>query len=820
MKLNYRTFTISQQILFVAIGLSIVLLIFLLNFSAYHIVKTKNSIKQVVSENRSFGAVEKIDRNFYERFGDVQAFAYNRLAIETIENGRANEQAQEFMNTMVSYYVLYDLMMITDNNGKVIAVNTMDKAGDPLKTEFVIGQDFSDEDWFHACTSSTSPEGGAWYSDFQKNDIVAKINNSKGWGVAFASPIKDDNGHVIGVWYNYASWKDVTQSIRTETEELLKKQDPTAFVLITDKYNNVIDASDERLINTLKLDEAITDKSDFSFLFNDTNISLKDYVVGIGQAKGAYTYKGSSWKAFTFVLRDTFSFSLFFDEMFTLTIVTTLILVMGMVAFWYLSQNISYRINYLMGIINLVSKGEQVEVKSTNWIDEIGQITNSTKVFTEGFAKTSLFASEIGKGNLTAIFTPLGDKDVLGNSLLTMRENLQRNKLEDEKQKWMAKGLAEFGDKLRDNSKGLSHLCDGLIVFICKYVGANQAAIFLKEENGEKCLVMKSCYAWSRKKHLESKIFEGQGLVGQTWLEGEMVYLTDVPTNYIHITSGLGEANPTCILLLPLKFDMEVLGIIEIASFKKFQEYEIQFLKRLSDNMSATLASETSNQNTKRLLEQTQEQAEELKAQEEEMRQNMEELSATQEEISRRQLDNENIIAAIDSSFAVVEFEPSGVILNANQNFATLMHYSASEMKGQHHRMFVDDETKQSSDYLAFWNSLANGVEQKGKFKRINRQGEIVWINGNYTPMRDKAGEVIKIMKVAFDITAIKQKEIQDQEQIIELKNKLATTMGDDTQRVIEQLADRNSSLQHKKMGYSNPLEDSQKVEKSTSSNP
>jgi PAS domain S-box-containing protein len=364
-------------------------------------------------------------------------------------------------------------------------------------------------------------------------------------------------------------------------------------------------------------------------------------------------------------------------------------------------------------------------------------------------------------------------------------------------------------------------LCDGLIVFICKYVGANQGAIFLKDEDEkEKCLVMTSCYAWSRKKHLERKVPEGHGLVGQTWLEGEMVYLTDVPSDYIHITSGLGEANPNCLVLLPLKFNQEVFGILEIASFKKFQEHELQFLKKLSDAMGVTLASESLNQNTKRLLEQTQQQAEQLRAQEEEMRQNMEELFATQEEISRRQLDNENVIKAIDSSFAVVELEPTGVINHANQNFISLMGYSLAEIKGRHHQMFVDEETRQSSDYLEFWNNLAQGIEQKGKFKRVNKYGEPVWINGNYTPTHNKAGEVVKIMKVAFDVTDFVQKENQLLEQISQLKDKLEALKDIETERVVDQLGNKKAaSLQHKRMGYTETNENSPLVDKGTSSN-
>jgi GAF domain-containing protein len=110
-----------------------------------------------------------------------------------------------------------------------------------------------------------------------------------------------------------------------------------------------------------------------------------------------------------------------------------------------------------------------------------------------------------------------------------------------------------------------------------------------------------------------------------------------VPDNYIHITSGLGEANPNCILLVPLKTEDTVLGVIELATFTTYDAHEIELIEKFAQSIAATLANVQINENTRLLLEQTQQQAEEMRAQEEEMRQNMEELAATQEELARKE---------------------------------------------------------------------------------------------------------------------------------------------------------------------------------------
>jgi transcriptional regulator with GAF, ATPase, and Fis domain len=140
---------------------------------------------------------------------------------------------------------------------------------------------------------------------------------------------------------------------------------------------------------------------------------------------------------------------------------------------------------------------------------------------------------------------------------------------------------------------------------------------------------MKACYAWDKKKFLNHKIHKGEGLAGQSWQEGDLIYLTEVPQNYIRITSGLGDANPTSVLIVPLKVKRQIFGVVEIASFGQFQDFEIEFVQKIAESIASTISSVKINARTQRLLEESQEMTEQMRAQEEEMRQNMEELQAT-----------------------------------------------------------------------------------------------------------------------------------------------------------------------------------------------
>jgi GAF domain-containing protein len=164
-----------------------------------------------------------------------------------------------------------------------------------------------------------------------------------------------------------------------------------------------------------------------------------------------------------------------------------------------------------------------------------------------------------------------------------------------------------------------------------------QGSLFIVNENeeGQKYLELFSCYAYDKKKFVQKTINIGEGLVGQVYLEGEVAYMTKVPKNYVHITSGLGEATPRSIVIVPLKINNEVNGVIELASFNAFERHEIDFLKRIAESMASTVTAVKSAEHTQKLLKESQQMTLQMRLQEEAMRQQMEELQATQEEMER-----------------------------------------------------------------------------------------------------------------------------------------------------------------------------------------
>ena len=237
-----------------------------------------------------------------------------------------------------------------------------------------------------------------------------------------------------------------------------------------------------------------------------------------------------------------------------------------------------------------------------------------------------------------------------------LEENLKKveqAQSEEKMRNWAVEGIANISEILRSN-KNSEEIFDNVISMVVNYTKSNQGGLFIVDKNEAEAeskakIRLQSCYAYSRKKYLEQEYEEGQGLIGQAYLEGEYIHMTQIPSNYINITSGLGEATPSSLLIMPLMVNEIIEGIIEIAAFKKYEDYQIEFIQKLGENVASYIQSNRINERTNNLLREAQEQSEELRAQEEEMRQNMEELAATQEELSRKENEYQKVIANLKS---------------------------------------------------------------------------------------------------------------------------------------------------------------------------
>jgi len=372
------------------------------------------------------------------------------------------------------------------------------------------------------------------------------------------------------------------------------------------------------------------------------------------------------------------AFSLIYERLQSIVTVITLILLVAFILSWFFAKSFTKPLIELESALMELGTGglpKKLNMDSTN---EIGMMTEATNKLVDALQGTAIFAEKIGMNELDVDYKPLGENDVLGNSLLMMRDRLKDAKQLDYERNWITKGLAQFSETLRANNEELDVLALNIITDLVKYLEANQGGLFVVNDEAEPKLELSAMYAYDRVKYAEKEFNLGEGLIGQCWQEGERIYLTDIPKNYINITSGLGDAAPKAVLIMPLKVNDVTYGVIEIASFNEFEGFKIEFVEKLAESIASTVSYAKINIRTAYLLEESKEMTEELRAQEEEMRQNMEEMKATQEEMVLNQRE-----------LGAKREEESKMLQEANE--------MAEEMKAQEEEMRQNMEEMQTT---------------------------------------------------------------------------------------------------------------------------
>lgn len=267
-----------------------------------------------------------------------------------------------------------------------------------------------------------------------------------------------------------------------------------------------------------------------------------------------------------------------------------------------------------------------------------------------------------------------------------------------------------------------------------------------------------SCYAYEKRKFIAKTLEIGEGLVGQCFLEKEVIYMTQVPENYVKITSGLGEALPRSILIVPLIHDNKAVGVMELASFNTFESYRIEFVKKIATNIASAYNNICVNEHTKQLLHESQLQAETLKAQEEEMRQNMEELTASQEELRRIQLETEAQNRIFNSIAIVSRTDVQGNITYVNEEFVKWSKYSREEAIGQNHRILKSGH-QDDSIFHDMWSTISRGRIWRGEVKNRAKDGSYYWVDAVIAPVLDQSGKPKEYISQRFVISDKKEKE-------------------------------------------------------------
>lgn len=404
---------------------------------------------------------------------------------------------------------------------------------------------------------------------------------------------------------------------------------------------------------------------------------------------------------------------------------------------------------------------------------EINSILVSGNQLASNLEKASEFAKNIGEERFDTAYQPASEEDVLGIALLEMQQKLKDSALKDQQKKWMTEGIAQLGELLRDNQGDLQDWYFSLISFIVHYLDLNQGGIYVLENTKEEeaYIQLKACLAFERRKFLEVKLDPREGLIGQAVQEQAMVYIKELPEAYLSIRSGLGDASPNTLVIVPMLYNEEVNGVLELAGFRALEKYQLELLETFAISIAASIFNVRTSEETKRLLRLSDVARESLRSAEEELRQNLEELTATQEASARNQEIMDSIFnQAMDS---IVTISTEGKIDMFNGVAEKVFGYTHEEVQGKNVKMLMPDEYSHAHDsYLSRYQETQEKhvIGQARKVKGMRKDGSVFPLEIRIEEIR--YGANVMYVGVLIDLTERHQKDHEAEQSLLLEKQK------------------------------------------------
>ena len=737
-----------------------------------------------------------IDRNLFERYGDVQSFGTNAAA-KAKPNWYTHSPENPLIASMNAYmtnYGLYKVMMLVDMDGKVAAVNDVDNKGKPLNTSALYSRNFKDATWFQKATRKEFLKGeGLDGSVVEQPRYEANVSDiykgEDGFTIPFAAPVYDYAGEMIGVWVNFADFglvesiikdvfkqktesgmKDIAFAVGDNKGTILVNYDPTERKEFENRQPDVIAKKTLADMKIPAAEVAIKEVSGAT-IEHDAGSGEED-AVSWYKTNGALGFPGLGW---TVIMHQPGRYA-FADVVSTKNILLSvmgiaLLLVSGVGAF--VGTLASRPIRKSTEASNELASGNyKIEIGGQGRTDEMGSLAKALNDIKKTVSDYSGQIDAIGKSQAVIEFNLDGTVITANNNFLnTLGYTLDEIKgkhhsMFAEPSYRDSPAYREFWAKLNRGEYDAGEY---------KRIGKGGKEIWIQasynpilDVNKKPFKVVK--YATDI---TQAKIDSMEGarlkLALDTSSANVMMADENFNINYINesLIKFLGESEKEIQKDLP-RFNMRSLLGSNIDIFHKNPAHQRGMLEHLSGpfKSSIQIGGKSYNLFANPIFDK-----------------NKVRLGTV---VEWQDGAAAGLADAINKSQAVIEFQTDGTIITANNNFLSTMGYSLDEIKGKHHSMFADAEYKASPEYRQFWDNLNRGEAQTGEFKRIGKGGKEVWIQASYNPIFDLKNKVVRVVKTASDITQMVTTRIENEQGMTESVRILTgLSEGDLTQKMV-----------------------------------
>ncbi len=339
---------------------------------------------------------------------------------------------------------------------------------------------------------------------------------------------------------------------------------------------------------------------------------------------------------------------------------------------------------------------------------------------------------------------------------------------------WIRKGLTGFSEVLRKNFDEPTKHAKEILSNLVAYLNVPMGAIYLPSSEKRNTFDLVGSIAFGKEKHYVRSVMLGEGIVGTVALERKTLNITDIPEDYFKVSSGFGEAKPKNIIVIPIKLENKVFGIIELASLQKFKHFELEFIDELSKTLGASFAISRIFRNTRNKLEKAENRVMALRRDNKESNVTILNLEKEKQQLEGIKKENELLVQGIDTLMLVADLDLEGNILEMNNAFVELFKKSKDILLHTNYwdYTFMRETIEEDIALDKIKNSL-----RIGKMHTLEQHFQVVQKNialsSIFIPLKDIKGKVFKIKVLAWNNSSLLniQTEIEQlQKQLQELR--------------------------------------------------
>ncbi len=453
-------------------------------------------------------------------------------------------------------------------------------------------------------------------------------------------------------------------------------------------------------------------------------------------------------------------------------IVSTLLLLLILIIFVFvINQGINtvqQRI-YQLTLGQLADPIPLTETYSINLAKLVNQLIERYKKL---YSLTEAFKSE----NYDIEIKPASPNDVVFNNIIIIKQNLikaKQTQLEIERQEkirsWRNQGLEKIIALLSFGDKDIKDWAFDVLRTLVDYIEGFQGGFYIiNEENNEKFFELLTCYAFNEEKIIHKKFPVYSGIFAKIYKDPKLLYIQNIPEEYYPINTVLGEVSPKSLILLPLIYQTELIGAIEIDFLvPEIEEFKLNFLEEISTHISSSITSWKISQETSKLLAKYEKQTKELQEKEKSLEQKIQELQKLSIQYENIKSELKTFSHLVDRFAYRAEISPDGRIIMVNQRLSTLFQ--------RNYEFFIDAHVRDifgfdfnEPEFKTKWEKLLNGsiIKITNSFEIENKT---YWLDQYLAAVYNNEQKVSKILYIALDVTEVKLLEKQLRSQIKEI---------------------------------------------------